>query len=854
MDLGRRAGLGMGESQVPNRRSRLIAAAAVLLLLVAVAASCKVPNGITVHFSKTPASGTTTVTVKVSGYTVTQTVVRIDDAGATPIATSTAASFAFDLDITGLSDGTHVLFVTSETASGAVAKQFSFSVVNSLLPSGFQQSTAFSGLTQPTVVRFASDGRVFVAEKSGLILVFASLTASTPTVFADLRPQVYDAYDKGLLGMVLDPAFPVSPYVYVLYTVDAPIGGTPPVWNDSCPTPPGADIDGCVVSARLSRLQAAGNVMTGSEQVLINDWCQQYSSHSIGTVLFGADGALYASAGEGASFGRVDYGQGGAPKNPCGDPPVPVGGSQTTPSAEGGALRAQDLATPADPASLDGSIIRVNPATGAALPDNPNAGSPDPNVRRIVAYGLRNPFRMTTRPGTKELWIGDVGWGSWEEIDRVADPTALPVENFGWPCYEGSARQPGYEAANLDICNTLYASGDAVAPYFTYWHGASVVKGDGCPTGGSSVSGGAFYPATGGNYPSKYNGALFFADYTRRCIWVMPAGANGLPDPTKIETFATGTAGAYSPVDLVSGPGGDLFYVDLVGGTIRRISYYPNNRPPVAVLDASATNGVLPLTVSFDARRSTDADSDPLAYSWDLNGDRVFGDSIAPNPSYTYTTAGARTVSVQVTDPIGSHSIASVTITAGDTPPVPTISTPSPQFTWRVGDTIPFSGSATDTQDGNLPTSALSWTYETVHCPSIDTCHVHPGETFDGIASGAFVAQNHDYPSHLRLYLTATDSGGLSQTTFVDLYPQTNTLTLASDPAGATLAVGSITSVAPFSTTVITGSLQSISAPDQTIGGQPYVFTGWSDGGAASHDVTVSGDTTLTATFTPAPP
>ena len=209
---------------------------------------------------------------------------------------------------------------------------------------------------------------------------------------------------------------------------------------------------------------------------------------------------------------------------------------------------------------------------------------------------------------------------------------------------------------------------------------------------------------------------------------------------------------------------------------------------------------------------------------------------------------------MRVSDSFNAQSVATVTITAGNTPPVPTISTPSPQFTWRVGDTISFSGSASDAQDGPLPPSALSWSYETVHCPTIDTCHIHPGETFDGVTSGSFVAQNHEYPSHLRLSLTATDSGGLSQTTFVDLYPQTSTLTLASDPAGATLALGSTTGVAPFSTTVITGGLQSISAPDQTIGGQAYVFAGWSDGGAPSHDVVVSGDTTLTATFTPAPP
>ena len=86
----------------------------------------------------------------------------------------------------------------------------------------------------------------------------------------------------------------------------------------------------------------------------------------------------------------------------------------------------------------------MNPSTGAALPDNPLAGSSDANARRIVAYGFRNPFRFTFRPGTSELWIGDVGWTTWEEIDRAPNPTDSVVEDFGWPCYEGDARQSGY--------------------------------------------------------------------------------------------------------------------------------------------------------------------------------------------------------------------------------------------------------------------------------------------------------------------------------------------------------------------------------------------------------------------------
>ena len=281
---------------------------------------------------------------------------------------------------------------------------------------GFQESIVFSGLTNPTALRFSPDGRIFIAEKSGLIKVFDSLTDPSPTVFADLRTNVHNFWDRGLLGLALHPNFPATPYVYVLYTYDGVIGGPAPRWgtagatSDSCPTPPGATSDGCVVSGRLSRLQASGNVMTGSEKVLVHDWCQQYPSHSIGTLAFGTDGALYASAGEGASFTFTDYGQEGSPPNPCGDPPVPVGGSQTAPSAQGGALRSQDLRTSGDPVTLDGTIIRINPDTGAAMPNNPLIGNSDPNARRIIAYGLRNPFRFAIRPGTNELWIGDVGW------------------------------------------------------------------------------------------------------------------------------------------------------------------------------------------------------------------------------------------------------------------------------------------------------------------------------------------------------------------------------------------------------------------------------------------------------------
>jgi glucose/arabinose dehydrogenase/PKD repeat protein len=748
-----------------------------------------------------------------------------------------------------------LLLITVATAAATIVGVGDQHRVSAAVPAGFQDTIALSGLDHPTAVRFASDGRVFVIEKRGVVKVFSSLTDTTPTVFADLRTSVFNGWDRGMMGLALDPAFPTKPYVYVLYAHDADIGSVAPKWgtpntdDDTCPDPPGYTTDGCVISGRLSRLTAAGNVMTGAEKVLVEGWCQQYPSHSMDAIDFGSDGALYATAGEGASFTFSDYGQKGSPKNPCGDPPAGVGGVQSIPTAEGGSLRAQDLRTPGDPVGLSGTLIRVDPATGAGLPDNPLAGNSDANARRIVAYGLRNPFRFAIRPGTNDVWIGNVGNGKWEALDRVPNPTA-GVRNFGWPCYEGPSRSTSFDALNLNICENLYADTGAVTPpVFSYPHGAPAFTGDVCSTTNSAISGMSFYG--GSSYPAKYRGALFFSDYARHCTWAMLPGTNGLPDPTKVVPFLRGP----QVVDVRPGPNGDLFYVDYTGGEVHRIRYFGGNQPPIAHAAADKTTGSVPLDVTFDATGSTDADGDPLTYKWDLDGDGQLDDSTSATPVWQYTSAGPVTVTLRATDSSGAFSDDSIKLTPGDTAPQAVIDAPSASLAWKVGDTISFSGHANDAEDGSEPASRLTWTLIMHHCVTIDDCHEHLIGNFVGQAAGSFPAPDHEYPSYLELQLTAADAEGLVGTDSVRLDPKTTAVTVASSPAGLSLGVGSSSGPAPRTVTEIQNGIVTVAAPPtQGLGGKTYTFSGWSDGGAASHEiVTPDAAVTLTATYVASP-
>lgn len=407
-------------------------------------------------------------------------------------------------------------------------------------------------LDQPVAVRVGDNGQVFVAETSGVIKGYSSISDPTPTITVDLQEEVHRVGDRGMYGFELHPDYPAQPYAWVLYPRNEwPRGSgigryqsnrdTWHLGDDACPS---AVDDGCPVYGELVRLR----INSGSQQVvqratlISGEWCAQNPSHGTAGVVFGTDGALYVGAGEGANWTRPDWGQFGNPRNPCGDPPGGVGGSMTMPEAEGGSFRSLDLLTPGDPVGYAGGIIRIDPMTGAALPDNPRAGG-DPGDDRVVAIGLRNPYRFAQDP-TGKLWIGDVGQDTWEEI---TSQMGTDLVNHGWPCYEGMERATKWGDEKPTLCERLYDGefdADGLghrSPDLAIRHGRVIQQSPPESTppvcGIASVISSMTWFDEGTALPREYEGSLLWADAFSGCAYatrVNPKTGELMPDTTTV--------------------------------------------------------------------------------------------------------------------------------------------------------------------------------------------------------------------------------------------------------------------------------------------------------------------------------
>ena len=411
--------------------------------------------------------------------------------------------------------------------------------------------TVVSGLNQPTAIEWTPNGdRFFIAEKGGVIKVSQNGEV-LDTPFIDISAQVNGTRDRGLLDIAVHPDFfNGSPYVYALYTYDPP-----EVFQNTGLA--GEDGNGNR-AARLTRITADPNTnfttaIPGSEVVILgtnstwdnfngfanstNDFDEppagiladgtnlqdflaaDSESHTIGAVEFGPDGALYVSNGDGTSYNQVD------PRT----------------------VRVQDID------NLSGKILRIDPITGDGLADNPfYNGDADANRSKVYQLGLRNPFRITVDPRNGDVYVGDVGWTQWEEINSAAAGA-----NFGWPYYEGgngnSLPTGGYR--DLPEAQAFYNSDRSVDP--------SILALNHSTDGINAIVLGDIY--TGDAFPEEYQGDLFFNDLGQGIVYNV-----NFDDRGNVTSFDTFTTRANIVVQIIEGPDGSLYYVDLDDGTVGR--------------------------------------------------------------------------------------------------------------------------------------------------------------------------------------------------------------------------------------------------------------------------------------------
>jgi glucose/arabinose dehydrogenase/PKD repeat protein len=644
-------------------------------------------------------------------------------------------------------------------------------------PSQFTDTVAVSGLGDPTDVAVLPSGRLLITTQSGTLW---SANGSSKSVVSSAF-NLCSNFERGLLGVTIDPQFASNGYIYLYYTYNK--YGSCEYNSSSSPV------------NRVSRFtyNTSSNTI-GGETVLVDGMPSPGGNHNAGDLVFGADGYLYISVGDGG----------------CDLSNANLCGGQNTNSRKQNILTGKILRI-----TRDGGIPSGNPFTGSDSGRcNVTGRTSAAKCQETFAWGFRNPFRIAANLETGSIYANDVGQNLWEEVDNVQSG-----RDYGWNICEGT-----------HLNGSSSACGSGTLPIAEYGHGSC-----------NSITGGAFVPS--GIWPESYDGVYLFSDYTCGTIWKLSGGSR--------TTFSTGAG----PISLQFGKSGDtqaLFYTTFDNnGQVRKIQYTGQaNRPPVANATSDVTYGVLPLTVKFDGTTSTDPDGDSLTYDWD------FGDGTAHSanskPTHIFTTAGKRTVKLTVSDSRGGTDTDTIVIDAGNTPPVVTIQNPTPQFTYSVGQAITLTANATDTQDGTIPDSSLTWNVILHH----DT-HTHPfltNQTGNNLVFNAPPPEDLQAAtnSFLEIKVRAVDSNGLAKTNSIYIQPKKIDVSFDTFPSGLKLSVEGSEITTPATLTGWTGWTIEIAAPASQPGpgGQNYVFSNWSDAGAAEHDVVLpASDTSFTATY-----
>ena len=458
---------------------------------------------------------------------------------------------------------------------------------------------------------------------------------------------------------------------------------------------------------RVSRFTASGDVASGGETVIFDlDDLASSGVHNGGALQFGSDGKLYIAQGNNANNGW-------------------------TQSLE----------------NTFGKILRIN-ADGTIPTDNPFYSTTTGKNRAIWAYGLRNPFSMAWQPGTNgKFFINDVGESTWEEVNE-----GVAGSNYG------------FSGGSTDGVRNTSGLRD---PIFTYRHGSGT-------TNGNCVVGATFYNPQTTQFPSSYVGKYFFADYNSG--WIRYIDPTNLPsDPTTSSAATLFASGITAPLDVKIAPDGSLWYINrgnnngstetntgVNSGSIWKVTYTNSDAPSISSHPSSVTRGI-GQSVTFTASASG---TGSLSYQWKRNGTDISG---ANGPSYSLASvavadSGAK-FKVAVTNSFGTATSNEATLTVlNNNPPTATIATPAVGAVYPFGGTVNYSGSGSDSEDGALAASALTWKVDFHH-----NDHSHPvNAASSGSTTGSFTDANPTESGDIwhRIYLTATDSAGLSTTVY----------------------------------------------------------------------------------------
>lgn len=346
-----------------------------------------------------------------------------------------------------------------------------------------------SGFSEPVDIAHTTDNRLFIVEKKGIIKIIDSTGQVLPTPFLDIDSKVIrSSGEQGLLGLAFHPNYAENGYFYVNYI------------NNQGDT-------------QISRFNVSSNnpnVADPNSELPMLTIDQPYANHNGGNLEFGADGYLYIGMGDGGS--------GGDPQQNAQNPKV-----------------------------LLGKMLRIDVDKGApyGIPsDNPFINTQD-TLDEIWALGLRNPWKFSFDRATGDLWIADVGQGSWEEINYIPANEAGGI-NFGWRCYEGHANY------NTNGCGNR---NNYTFPVYDYTNDGTAT---GCSTTGGYVYRGSRYPNLQGRY--------IYADYCSGRFWSLrPNGQGGWINENLLD------AGNYNIVSFGEDQSGELYVAGISTGIIYHV-------------------------------------------------------------------------------------------------------------------------------------------------------------------------------------------------------------------------------------------------------------------------------------------